>query len=87
MYLLETDTVICESLRTTGDYAPDEKALLDPLISIGDTILDIGANDGTLLNFYKKKFTTIGCEPAQNLLKSLVPNDTRQNAVLTGSPR
>ena len=30
LYLLETDTVICESLRTTGDYAPDEKALLSP---------------------------------------------------------
>ena len=39
-----------------------------------DTVLDIGANDGTLLNFYKKKFTTIGCEPAKNLIKSLKKN-------------
>ena len=33
-----------------------------------DVILDIGANDGTLLKYYKKKgFITIGCEPAKNL--------------------
>ena len=37
-----------------------------------DVVLDIGANDGTLLNFYKKKnLTTIGCEPAKNLQKLL----------------
>ena len=28
-----------------------------------DVVLDIGANDGTLLNYYKKNnFITIGCE-------------------------
>ncbi len=37
-----------------------------------DVVLDIGANDGTLLNYYKKrKFITIGCEPARNLQSSL----------------
>jgi len=41
----------------------------------GDSILDIGANDGTLLNFFKKdKFKTIGCEPAKNLKQSLSKN-------------
>ncbi len=41
----------------------------------GDTVLDIGANDGTLLNFFKKKgFKTIGCEPAKNLTKELKKN-------------
>tara|TARA_B100000029_G_scaffold516180_1_gene627434 strand:- start:1867 stop:3090 length:1224 start_codon:yes stop_codon:yes gene_type:complete len=40
-----------------------------------DVILDIGANDGTLLNYYKKKkFITIGCEPAKNLQKPLKKN-------------
>jgi len=40
-----------------------------------DVILDIGANDGTLLNYYKKKnLKTIGCEPAKNLQKSLKRN-------------
>jgi|TARA_B100001079_G_scaffold219064_1_gene194583 hypothetical protein len=37
-----------------------------------DVVLDIGANDGTLLNYYKKNnFITIGCEPAKNLQKIL----------------
>ncbi len=39
-----------------------------------DVVLDIGANDGTLLKYYKKKYTTIGCEPAKNLIKSLKKN-------------
>ncbi len=42
-----------------------------------DTILDIGANDGTLLNFFdRKKYITIGCEPAKNLTKLLKKNCT-----------
>ena len=40
-----------------------------------DVILDIGANDGTLLKYYKKRnFITIGCEPAKNLQKPLQKN-------------
>jgi len=40
-----------------------------------DVVLDIGANDGTLLNYYKKRnFITIGCEPAKNLQKNLQKN-------------
>jgi len=40
-----------------------------------DVVLDIGANDGTLLKYYKeKKIKTIGCEPAKNLTKSLKKN-------------
>jgi len=45
MYLLETDTVISESLRTTGDYAADEKALLGELLSASDTVIDVGAKN------------------------------------------
>ena len=41
----------------------------------GDTILDIGANDGTLLKHFKNdSYTTIGCEPAKNLTKELKKN-------------
>lgn len=36
-----------------------------------DVVLDIGANDGTLLKYFKKKCITIGCEPANNLIKNL----------------
>ena len=40
-----------------------------------DVVLDIGANDGTLLSYYKKRnFKTIGCEPAKNLQKLLKSN-------------
>jgi len=40
-----------------------------------DVVLDIGANDGTLLKSYKEKnFTTIGCEPAKNLKNLLKKN-------------
>ena len=45
------------------------------LLEKGDTILDIGANDGTLLKYFKNSgFTTIGCEPAKNLTKELKIN-------------
>ena len=78
MYLLETDTVICESLRTTGDYAPDEKALLDPLISIGDTILDIGANVGNHTLFFSQcvgpEGRVLSFEPQRFLFKILCAN-------------
>ena len=37
------------------------------ILDKGDTVLDIGANDGTLLKYFKsEKYITIGCEPAQN---------------------
>ena len=40
-----------------------------------DLVLDIGANDGTFLNYFKKdKLITVGCEPAKNLQKSLKRN-------------
>ena len=40
-----------------------------------DVVLDIGANDGTLLKYYKKKnFKTIACEPAKNLHSVLKKN-------------
>ena len=39
-----------------------------------DVVLDIGANDGTLLTNFKKNFITVGCEPAKNLAKELNKN-------------
>ncbi len=45
------------------------------ILKKGDTILDIGANDGTLLKYFKDSgFKTIGCEPAKNLKKELKRN-------------
>ena len=44
-------------------------------IKPGDVILDIGANDGTFLKYFKKdKIITIGCEPANNLKSELKNN-------------
>jgi hypothetical protein len=37
----------------------------------GDIVLDIGANDGTLLGFYPNDFVRVGCEPASNLQDKL----------------
>ena len=37
----------------------------------GDIVLDIGANDGTLLKYYPKNLILVGCEPATNLLSEL----------------
>jgi len=44
-------------------------------IKKNDVVLDIGANDGTLLKYYKKEnFKTIACEPAKNLQNDLKKN-------------
>ncbi|MDO8265281.1 MAG: class I SAM-dependent methyltransferase, partial [Candidatus Parcubacteria bacterium] len=37
----------------------------------GDIVLDIGANDGTLLEYYPENIIKAGCEPADNLIKEL----------------
>ena len=51
------------------------ESLKHVVLEKNDVVLDIGANDGTLLNFYKKKkILTIGCEPAKNLGKYLKKN-------------
>ena len=45
------------------------------ILNKGDTILDIGANDGTLLKYFKNEnYTTVGCEPAKNLTNLLKKN-------------
>ena len=52
-----------------------EESLKYVKLKKNDVILDIGANDGTLLKYYKKEdYITIGCEPAKNLKKNLRKN-------------
>lgn len=44
-------------------------------LKAGDVVLDIGANDGTLLAAYKTKgIKRVGCEPATNLIDELRKN-------------
>ena len=52
-----------------------EESLDHIRIKKGDVVLDIGANDGTLLkNYSKEGYITIGCEPAKNLKNQLKKN-------------
>jgi len=37
----------------------------------GDIVLDIGANDGTMLEYFKEGIIRVGCEPANNLVEEL----------------
>ena len=39
-------------------------------LQITDHVLDIASNDGTLLNFYKKKIVTVGVDPLVNKYKN-----------------
>jgi len=48
------------------DVAKSAKALQN--LNPGDTVLDIGCNDGTLLSFFEsEEFNLIGIDPAQNI--------------------
>ena len=55
MLLLKTDTVISKSIRESGDYAREEKALLANLIRAGDTVVDVGANIGSHTLFFARQ--------------------------------
>jgi len=49
----------------------------------GDVVLDIGANDGTLLKYFKDNdYKTIGCEPAKNLKEELNEKAKKFNNIL-----
>ena len=62
-------------IMKTGLHNIFSESLKYAKLNKNDVVLDIGANDGTLLSYYKKKkFITIGCEPANNLKKSLSKN-------------
>ena len=62
-------------IMKSGLYNIFKESLKYVSLKKDDVILDIGANDGTLLNYYKKKnYNTIGCEPANNLQSSLKKN-------------
>ena len=37
----------------------------------GDIVLDIGANDGTMLEYFNEGIIRVGCEPANNLVEEL----------------
>ncbi len=58
--------IIIDNLEETVNIASRMVNLQDK-----DIVLDIGANDGTLLGFFPSKLTRVGCEPARNLQEKL----------------
>jgi cyclopropane fatty-acyl-phospholipid synthase-like methyltransferase len=48
-----------------------DNAMAMVALAPGDIVLDIGANDGTLLKRYPEHITRVGCEPAENLTGQL----------------
>lgn len=58
--------VIIDNLKETTEVA---SRMVD--LKEADIVLDIGANDGTLLGFYPAKYIRVGCEPAINLIADL----------------
>jgi len=57
---------IIDDLRDIAEKAREMVSLKK-----GDVVLDIGANDGTLLSFFPKDYVRVGCEPADNLQEEL----------------
>ncbi len=55
----ELADVVADAVRHHGDLKP------------GDTVVDVGANDGTLLSAYPKDVFTVAYEPAENLQEVL----------------
>jgi len=47
-------------------------------LKAGDTIIDIGSNDGTFLNFFKKKYNLIGVDPTINKFKKYYRPDIKR---------
>jgi len=58
--------VIIDDLK---DIAVKSRGLVG--LKKGDIVLDIGANDGTLLDFFPSDYVRVGCEPADNLQEEL----------------
>ena len=51
--------------RTMSEHVKNVTKILEKKVNLkpGDYVLDIASNDGTLLNYYKKKYYTFGIDP------------------------
>jgi hypothetical protein len=65
-YRSSQNPIMVEALRDVAIKAQKYVTLKD-----GDAVIDIGANDGTLLSFMPNHVTRVGFEPAINLLPEL----------------
>jgi hypothetical protein len=79
------DTMYRQYWYASGINQSMREALADIVQSIkkriplkkGDVVMDIGANDGTMLGFYPKSLTRIAFEPATNLIQRTKRHATR----------
>ncbi len=57
--------------RTMSEHVKNLTKKLTKIVNLKpkDFVLDIASNDGTLLNYYKKKYTTFGIDPLINKYK------------------
>lgn len=62
-------------VKALKDIVDSATKLVD--LKPGDTVLDIGANDGTLLRFYDENLDRVGFEPAQNLTEEAIVGGNR----------
>jgi len=65
-YFSGLNPVIVNDLRQIAQVA---QKMVKP--KKAEIVLDIGANDGTLLKYYPEKLIRVGCEPANNLIAKL----------------
>jgi hypothetical protein len=61
-YRSATNPMMREALQDVRD-----EALARVELEAGDTVIDIGANDGTLLGMFPADYRRIGVEPARNI--------------------
>jgi len=66
-YLSGLNPTMVSALRDVVESIKDRVALAD-----GDVVIDVGANDGTLLDLYDESLHKIGFDPARNLAESAI---------------
>tara|TARA_B100001778_G_scaffold332509_1_gene338972 strand:- start:842 stop:2035 length:1194 start_codon:yes stop_codon:yes gene_type:complete len=68
-YLSRLNKKIVDNLESIVHAVDDEVNYFS-----NDYVVDIGANDGTLLGFYPSWVTRVGCDPAENIHQELEKN-------------
>ena len=61
---------VTDTMKAELKNIVDEVQSMIPLAD-NDIVLDIGANDGTMLEYFNKGIVRVGCEPANNLVEEL----------------
>lgn len=69
-YRSGTNAQMVRHLKELADFAVEKAALQD-----GDTVIDIGANDGTFLGFLPRSVGKVGVDPTINKYRDAWPED------------